>query len=512
MRLSLAGRFSALVLTAVGVVLVGFSTALYASARVYLHRQVGDRIGSALAVLAAAAEVHPEGVEWEPQERVLPLGQESGPDRLRWMVFDGRGRRVDHSRNLVDADLTPYWAPRAGDPGLPGRLVDRRGRTWRVSQLWLRPGIAPASGSQATQRQQAPGASDPAETVYPSLVLTVCAPLGPTEATLAALGWLLAALGVATWLASALLCRRLSRRALTPLTRMVTSARSLDATDPGWSLEEAGTGDELDDLGRAFNDLLSRLHVAYERQRRFSGDASHQLRTPLTVLIGQLEVGLRQERSGEEYRRALTSALGRAVQLSQIVEALLFLGRADAEARLPGCEPIELGRWVAEHLADRTESGRTPEVVYRPADGGPIWVRAHPPLLGQLLDNLLENAAKHGRSGAPIRVETSRAGGAAVLAVVDAGRGIPPGDLPRLFEPFYRSTQTRRLGVPGAGLGLAVVHRIATAFGGTVAATSELGLGSRFEVQLPEVPAPAVAPSALPVRAGTPDGSPAARG
>ena len=101
-----------------------------------------------------------------------------------------------------------------------------------------------------------------------------------------------------------MLCRGLSRRALAPLSRVVESARGLDAADPGWCLAEAGTGDELDVLGRAFNDLLARLHVAYERQRRFSGDASHQLRTPLTVLIGQLQVALRYDRSGEEYRRA----------------------------------------------------------------------------------------------------------------------------------------------------------------------------------------------------------------
>ncbi len=104
--MSLTGRFSALFLSAMALVLVGFSTALYVSARIYFERQIRDRLSTALAVLSAAAEVHPDGVEWEPQERILPLGQESGADRLRWMVFDDRGRRIDHSRNLVDADLT----------------------------------------------------------------------------------------------------------------------------------------------------------------------------------------------------------------------------------------------------------------------------------------------------------------------------------------------------------------------------------------------------------------------
>ncbi len=204
------------------------------------------------------------------------------------------------------------------------------------------------------------------------------------------------------------------------------------------------------------------------------------MRTPLTVLIGQIEVALRQERSGEEYRRVLGSALGRAVQLGQIVEALMFLGRAEADARLPECEPLELDRWVAGHLAARPAA----EVVERALQADGAWVRAHPPLLGQLLDNLLDNARKHGRPGAPILVQTSREGGVVVLAVEDAGPGISPEDIPRVFEPFYRSAQARRRGIAGVGLGLAVVERIAVAFGGSVGVRSGPGGGCRFEVRL----------------------------
>ncbi len=273
------------------------------------------------------------------------------------------------------------------------------------------------------------------------------------EATLATLAWLLAALSAGIWLAAAVLCRGLSRRALAPLSRVVESARGLDAADAGWCLAEAGTGDELDLLGRAFNDLLARLHVAYERQRRFSGDASHQLRTPLTVLIGQLQVALRYDRSGEEYRRALTSALGRAEQLARIVEALLFLGRAEADAGLPVVEPMELHGWVAEHLAGRPPAGREPEVVARACGPDPLWIRAHPALLGQLLDNLLDNAAKHGKADTPVVVETRGVQQEAVLAVEDHGQGIAPEDIPHLFEPFYRSARARPAGRGRSGAG-----------------------------------------------------------
>ncbi|MDR3633332.1 MAG: ATP-binding protein [Isosphaeraceae bacterium] len=480
--MSLTGRFSALFLGALGVVLIGFSTAMYVSAHVYLHRQVSERLAAALAILAAAAEVHPDGVEWEPQERVLLLGQDAGAERLRWMVFDGRGRRLDQSRNLSDAELTTAWTPRPGTANLPGRIRDRQGRTWRVSQRRIHPAVSPPRLAEQTDR-------DRREVVHPLLVLTVCAPLGPTEAMLTSLAWLLLSLAVGIWLLALLLCRRLSKRALAPLSRMVASAQGLDASDPGWHLEVAGTNDELDELGQAFNELLSRLHAAFERQRRFSGDASHQLRTPLTVLIGQIEVALRRERKVDEYRAVLKSALGRAIQLGQILEALLFLARAEGDAQLPTSEPVDLNRWVAGHLAAAPAAELYPDVVFHPAPVRTLWVRAHPPLLGQLLDNLLDNARKYGATTPPVRVTTAQESGMAVLAVEDAGLGIPAEEVHRVFEPFYRSPGARRLGVPGVGLGLAVVKRIAVAFGGTVHVQSELEHGCRVEVRLPMIAA-----------------------
>src|SRR5437763_732045 len=142
--------------------------------------------------------------------------------------------------------------------------------------------------------------------------------------------------------AAALAGRRLCRRALRPLTGMAAAARAISADDLGRRLPPAGTGDEVDDLGRAFNELLARLQESFERQRRFTGDASHQLRTPLAAMLGQVEVALRRERPPEEYQRVLTLVHKQSAKLREIVEMLLFLSRADAEAKRPQLEALDL--------------------------------------------------------------------------------------------------------------------------------------------------------------------------
>jgi signal transduction histidine kinase len=503
--MSLTARFSTLLLSVLGVVLIGFSTTLYLAAWTYMERRLKDRLSAALAVLAAAAEIHPHEVEWEPQERVLSLGQEADPERLRWAVFDEGGNLVDHSRSLPEEDLASTWRPEPGTARLPRLLSDRQGREWRVAQRKIGPRSQPGTGSAIVvgRGRQAGGARR--GLFRNAFVLTVCAPLDPMRSTLASLGLFLGVTGLSIWLIAALLCRRLSRRALAPLSRMVASARGLDATDPGWFLEEAGTGDELDELGHAFNDLLSRLSVAFQRYRRFSSDASHQLRTPLTALIGQIEVALRQQRTPEEYRRVLWSALDQSVHLAQIVESLLFLARAEADAALPEVQVLDLHEWAAAYLSAPTLLVPADRIVHQRGDA-PVFVLAHPPLLGQLLGNLLDNSVKYGGSHAPIVVETGAEGDSALLAVRDEGPGIPPDDLPHILEPFYRSARARRQVGQGVGLGLAVVDRIARALGGRVRVQSEPGRGARFEVRLPIFSVDDPAETAEPEPAGRPPG------
>jgi signal transduction histidine kinase len=482
--MSLTNRFSTLLLGMLGLTLAGFSTALFVSSRIYLNREVDDRLAATLTLLSISVDPRPGWVRWELREKRSPPSRWNERHATTWLVYDGEGRLLTRPKNLPADELPQAAVSQKGAGRIPDRVTDRKGRTWRVAQRRVNPTSPREPGSERPADTPDDGKSYHDEVL---LVALVC--LDETDAAVATLGWFLVSISTLIWVTAAVCARWLSRKTLVPLTRLVQSARNLDAANPGWSLPEVGTRDELDDLRNAFNDLLARLHQAYERQRRFSGDASHQLRTPVAVMIGHLEVALRSRRTAEEYLRVIRVAHRRAVALGQIVESLLFLSRAGSSL-LGRSGPIELRGWLTEHFQNRAPDPRSGDIRAQVLAAEPLWVSAQPHLLGQVLENLLENACKYSAAGTPVAVELTRDGAAALLLVEDSGCGIAPEDLPRIFEPFFRSTQTREEGPPGVGLGLPVVERVATFFGGTVTAGSVVGRGSRFVVRLPLAAAP----------------------
>ena len=484
--MTLTNRLSLFSLTALGLVLAGFSLTLYFLARTYLFRQVDDRLESVLNTLTALAEIKPDGVEWESAERNLSLGRDSDDQQVYWLVQDDQGRRIDGNvpPSLLAGSASTSFGARSASKGLTGEF-DAQEQPWRLSQRVVRANSLPTPS--ATQITPPPEEEGPR---YPMLVITAAVSLQPVNATLRNLALALSGTSLGVWLIALFAGRSLCRRALRPVTQMAAAARIMDTADLSQRLP-GGTGDELDDLTRAFNGLLDRLQESFERQRRFTGDASHQMRTPLAALLGQIEVALRRNRSPEEYRRALSAVQTQAGHLRQIMEMLLFLARADAEAKLPGLETVDLEAWLGEHLrawsahpraADlRLEAEPTTDM----ASDRRFAVEVQPPLLGQLVDNLLDNSVKYSEPGTPISLRLRVERSDVCLEVKDQGCGIAPEDLPHVFDAFYRSSQARRLGVDGVGLGLAVAQRIAVAFGGQITVQSEAGKGSSFTLRLP---------------------------
>ena len=479
--MSLTNRLSLFFLAALAAVLCGFSVILYVLAHRHLNAQVAHRLETTMHTLVAAIEVHPADVEWEPLERKVTLGEDPAPDQVRWMIHDTAGRLIDCSPNLLrDAS------------GMPNE------RGWRVMARRVRSGRFEAEPLDARERPFAGGLGDafpagqaPGTVTLPTdrtfhggaLVLTVAVAEEPVRGSLRQLAGTLAVVSCLVWLTAAIGGRWLCRQALRPITQMATSARTLrHNADPGKLLAVTESGDELEDLGRAFNDLLSGLRESLERQKRFTGDASHQLRTPLTALLTSVEVALKTDRAPAEYQRVLDVVRRRGTQLRQIIDSLLFLARSEASP-LPDPESIDLGEWCRAWLANWGDHTRACDLTIQADEPAPA--RTHPALLGQVLDNLLDNACKYSDLGTPVTVTVEAGEREVTLTVTDRGCGIAADELSRVFEPFYRAQNARWDGKPGVGLGLAVVWRLAALLGGRVTVGSELGRGSWFRLSLP---------------------------
>ncbi len=471
--MTLTTRLLLFFLAALAFVLAGFSSAVYMVTRHHLYHQSEKRLEATLNTLAAAVEVNPDGLEWEPTERGLRFAFGQPEEEIVWLVRDESGETVDQAAPAEAADFLREGAAKM-DAGLRAKQeFDLHGDRWQFHQRRL----------QSETSRAAPGATgDASERKYAAMSITVGSSLAPVQAALRKLAVLLTGLSIAIWLSAWFVGWFLCRRALRPVREMALAARAMDATDLDQRLSSVATGDELEDFSRAFNDLLDRLQQAFERQRRFTGDASHQLRTPLAAMLGQIEVALRRPRPSEEYERVLTSVHQQADRLRRIVEALLFLARADADVEVPHREPVELGAWLAEHLQPWTEHTRGPDIVLECTED--LSADVQPVLFGELINILIENACKYSKSGTKVTIRLTSKAEFVELSIQDEGCGITTEELPHLYEPFFRTAEARRLGIEGLGLGLTVAKRLASALGATLTVTSQIGRGSCFIVSL----------------------------
>lgn len=464
--MTLTNRLLLFFVGALAVVLAGFSTGVYLLARHHLHNRTADRLDAAIRTLVAAAEVSPDGVEWEPAERAIGFNPGEG---VAWQASDAAGRIVDGSPKT--GELVPGIGTMNSTDKLLIERSDRQGLPWRFAWQRLQP------------PDLRPGGPIPGR--FAELTITAAVPLGPVAETLRDLAAILASVSVAVLAAASAGGYFVCRRALAPVARMAAAARGMSAADFGERLPVAPVNDELADLGKSFNGLLERLHESFERQRRFTGEASHQLRTPLSAILGQADVALRRDRPVDDYRQALAAVRHQADHLTRIVEALLFLARMDADAGPPAAERLDLAAWLPDHLRSWAANPRAADLQLTDAADGPAWVQAPSALLGELLNNLFDNALKYSEPGSPVTIRLGREPDAVTVAIEDRGCGIDPSDLSGLFRPFFRSADARRRGIPGVGLGLAVAARLAKAFGGDIAVTTKPGQGSCFQVRLP---------------------------
>ena len=263
-----------------------------------------------------------------------------------------------------------------------------------------------------------------------------------------------------------------------PLTQMSRSISAISPADLSQRLTPIATQDQLGELSRAFNQLLDRLEASFERQRRFAANASHQLRTPLTSMRGYVEVALRRDRSVSEYQGVLEKVQTQSVQLCQIIELLMSLAREGADVIAADCRVFELNEWLDDYLPRWHQYPRSGDIRLDNDREAELLIKAHKALLGQAIDNLIDNACKYSDPNSEIVVRTTRTGETVTIEVEDNGCGIPESELARVRDPFYRSDEVRRRGIGGAGLGLCVTQQIISAFGAQLSIESVAGRGT----------------------------------
>ena len=249
-------------------------------------------------------------------------------------------------------------------------------------------------------------------------------------------------------------------------------------------ISAADTESELGRLASVLNSTFARLEAAFAQQARFASDASHELRTPVAVILSQTQTALSRERSSSEYREALEACERAARRMKALTESLLELARLDA-----GQEPLRKERFdLKGTVADCVELLR-PLAAERGlrihCDVPSMECVGDAERIGQVVTNLLTNAIHFNRDQGEVRLSAQSESGAVLLTVTDTGQGIPAEDIPHLFERFYRVDKSRSRVQGRNGLGLAICKAIVEAQGGTIELTSQIGVGSTFTVRLP---------------------------
>ncbi|HRV95338.1 MAG TPA: ATP-binding protein [Anaerolineae bacterium] len=286
----------------------------------------------------------------------------------------------------------------------------------------------------------------------------------------------------------------LANSALSPIDGITRAANQISAQDLSQRLNLKLPNDEVGRLAATFDKMLDRLEAGFEQQKRFIGDASHEMRTPLTILKGDVEVALNRPRSAAEYRETLEMVNQTTNRLTGLVEELLLLARADNQQYPLRLDEVDLTELLAGEIRRLDPRASEKNIALTLKAPPTLFMTADPDKLARLFTNLIDNAIKYAEPGDAVSVVVTPQPDQVQVDVTDTGPGIPPDHLPHLFHRFYRvdKARTRKLSASseagGAGLGLSIAQWLAQAHHGTIDVASEVGHGTTFTVRLPLQP------------------------
>lgn len=431
---------------------------------------------------------------WSTQSRMLLQARTAlGAERE-----DGRARHRLEELITSDPDRVVHLLAEAG---ISARILDADGRTLAEHGPIIR-WVSPPSAEQLAAALQAPRVGGFASSSYVSeerrrSALVVLAPLGgpgaatrylqvaspwrPAEELMTELRRLLVWMGLVALVLGVLVSFLLARAVTRPLERLAQTARRVADGDLAARTGLHPGRNELRAVAAAFDEMVERLQQAFAAQKRFVADASHELRTPLTTIGGMAE--LLPQATPEERVRALAAMEREVERMSRLVDDLLTLSRAEEGDPTPRRERFDLAPLLQEAAETAALVSRGREVGLHLE--GPLPVVGDADALLRAVRNVLSNALQYSPPGTPVRLEAGLREAGVEVRVRDHGPGIPPDDLPRLFDRFYRADRSRTRGTGGSGLGLAIVRAIIDDHGGHVAVRNAADGGAEFTLWLP---------------------------
>jgi heavy metal sensor kinase len=338
-------------------------------------------------------------------------------------------------------------------------------------------------------------------------IVQVASSLEVMEETLNSLARIYVLLVIASVVIASVIGSFLARKALKPVSELTGLARRIGAENLNERINVLTPKDEIGRLTTTINDMFERLEKSFNQIQQFTADASHELKTPLTILKGEMEIALRAKDDPAYMKEALESGLEEIDRMSHIVRNLLDLTRIDAEKEAVTNIRVHLDEVMTERVDHFRRLSHEKGVELKVAKKTSAVVCGDPVRVGQLLFNLIDNGIKYTPSGGSVEVSVDTDGDTAVVKVRDSGVGIAEEDLPYIFDRFYRVDKARTREYGSAGLGLSICKEITESLGGTIEALSSHGKGSTFIVRIPLAPSAPSAPSAPPGPPATSDTS-----
>jgi len=278
----------------------------------------------------------------------------------------------------------------------------------------------------------------------------------------------------------------ISTLALAPVDQITQTARTISAQNLSSRLVVPKTRDELQRLSETLNGMLERLETAFKKITQFTADASHELRTPVAVMRTRAELSLRKARSADEYREVIAEVLAELEKTSGLIEQLMFLARADSGAETLHFSATNVAEVLREACHQGSALAEAKQIAFQEQiSGDSMWIQGDASSLRRLFLILIDNAVKYTPASGQVEVSLQRNDGYAVAQVRDTGIGIAEGDLPNVFERFYRADKARTRESGGVGLGLSIGRWITEVHAGTIEVQSSPGRGSIFQIRLP---------------------------